>query len=191
MDPSCITTERLELVAGTHAILKAEQQGRPQLARLLHVPVPSAWPPPLYDKETIRYIERHLASRPDDAIWMTRYVILRQPAPVLIGIAGIKGPPTPEGLIEIGYALLAAYHRQGYGTEVVRGLIDWAFAHRRVKWIVAETYPHLLASRRVLEKNGFSEQGKGLEEGTLRFELSRQAYAKWTKTRPPETPEIP
>jgi RimJ/RimL family protein N-acetyltransferase len=36
----------------------------------------------------------------------------------------------------------------------------------------ADTFPHLTASIRVLEKNGFVRCGAGADEGSIRFELA-------------------
>ena len=45
-----------------------------------------------------------------------------------------------------------------------------AAASGRVRRFIGYTYPHLIASVRVLEKNGFLYCGAGEEPGTIRFE---------------------
>jgi RimJ/RimL family protein N-acetyltransferase len=77
----------------------------------------------------------------------------------LIGVCGID--PRESGP-EIGYWLGAPYWGQGYATEAVRALIDFAFDdldHDALQAGARVTNP---ASRRVLEKCGFQWTGVGL-----------------------------
>ena len=48
---------------------------------------------------------------------------------------------------------------RGYGTEAVQLLVDYLFLHKDIGRIQAETHPANAASRRVLEKAGFSFEG--------------------------------
>jgi RimJ/RimL family protein N-acetyltransferase len=90
---------------------------------------------------------------------------------VLIGLSGFKGRPR-QGVVELGYTLLAQYQRRGLGTEAIKAMVDWAFAHG-VKCVAAETLPELEASQRLLRKSGFSSSGEGSEPGVLRFTRTR------------------
>ena len=77
----------------------------------------------------------------------------------LIGVCGVE---PREGGAEIGYWLGAPYWGQGYATEAVRALIDFAFDdldHDALQAGARVTNP---ASRRVLEKCGFQWTGVGL-----------------------------
>lgn len=95
-----------------------------------------------------------------------------------IGCCGFKGLPTPDGTCEIGYGLLAEFRRKGYASEAARGLIEWAFSHAEVTRVVAETYPELALSIRVMEKNGLRFAGDGAEPRVVRYELTR---ADWLR----------
>jgi RimJ/RimL family protein N-acetyltransferase len=53
--------------------------------------------------------------------------------------------------------------------------VNWAFGHPEVERVIAHTLPELRASIRVLEKTGFAFRGPGAEEGTILFELVRDA----------------
>jgi RimJ/RimL family protein N-acetyltransferase len=67
-----------------------------------------------------------------------------------------------EGAPEIGYWLGSAYWGQGYATEAVHAVIDYAFddcGHDALQAGARVTNP---ASRRVLEKCGFQWTGVGL-----------------------------
>jgi RimJ/RimL family protein N-acetyltransferase len=91
----------------------------------------------------------------------------------LLGIAGYVGPPSVEGLVEIGYAVAAEYQRRGYATEAVRALIDQAFADANVVAVTATTYATLAPSIGVLRKTGFALVAEDTASGLLRYEHRR------------------
>ncbi len=59
----------------------------------------------------------------------------------------------------IGYILVPGARGRGYGTEAVRLIVDYLFLHKDIGRIQAETHPANAASRRVLEKAGFTFEG--------------------------------
>jgi RimJ/RimL family protein N-acetyltransferase len=75
---------------------------------------------------------------------------------VVVGDVGCKGSPTTEGEIEIGYGLAAPYRGRGIGTRVVRAYVEWLRTQPDVAVITAETELGNLASRRLLERLGFT-----------------------------------
>jgi RimJ/RimL family protein N-acetyltransferase len=77
----------------------------------------------------------------------------------VIGDCGTHGSADVDGAIEIGYALAGQVRRQGYGTEAVGAMTDWLFGRPGTRTIRARTLANNTASRRVLEKNGFSLTG--------------------------------
>ena len=86
----------------------------------------------------------------------------------------VKGEPTDDGTVEIGYSIVEAYQGRGIGTEIVAALVAHAFGDARVTRVIAETFPELVASIRVLEKNGFRRiEEAGAEPGVIRFERRR------------------
>jgi ribosomal-protein-alanine N-acetyltransferase len=94
----------------------------------------------------------------------------------LIGSAGYKGPPSADGMVEVGYGIVRDHQRQGYASEAVRGLVAHAFALPTVRRVIAETLPELIPSIGVLRKCGFRFIGNGSEPGVIRFELTRAEY---------------
>ena len=74
----------------------------------------------------------------------------------VIGDCGIRGPVDGAGCVEIGYGLATPYQGQGFGTEVVQAISDWLLAQPSVSTVRARTEPSNAASRRVLEKAGFT-----------------------------------
>ena len=82
-------------------------------------------------------------------------------APVAMG--GFKGPPAPDGTVEIGYLTFANRQGQGHATAIAGFLIGEARAHG-VARVIAHTLPETNASTRVLEKNGFVRDGMGHDD---------------------------
>lgn len=75
-----------------------------------------------------------------------------------------------NGAAEIGYGILSEYQNNGYATEAVQALCDWALKQPNVNAVEAEADNK--ASTRVLEKCGFVALGKVGKEGP-RFVLKR------------------
>ena len=170
-------TDRLELIPATVELCDAETAGRGALSRVLGVTVPDDWPPPVFEADDVERVREQLRSDPASAEWTLHYLLERAnsrgPARTLVGIAGYAGPPTVDGSLEIGYAIVAAYQRKGYATEAVAALLTRAFADQRVHRVVATTYETLQPSIRVLEKAGFVAVAAADARGLLRFERSR------------------
>jgi [ribosomal protein S5]-alanine N-acetyltransferase len=168
-----INTERMSLVPATVKLYLLELHDRPAFASALNAQVPQTWPPDQVTPEVIEEFIGRMQAR-DRKIW-TFYWLLRQigpELPVLIGNGGFLAHE--DGTLEIGYSILSDYQNKGYATEAVRSMLEWAFPSLKKDCIIAHTYPHLKASIRVLEKNGFLFKGGGPEEGTITYELQRE-----------------
>lgn len=74
---------------------------------------------------------------------------------LIIGDVGCKGSPTPDGKVEIGYALAAHYRAQGLGTRAIGRFVEWLLDQPEVSRVTAQTDPDNTASRRLLERLGF------------------------------------
>lgn len=165
-----INTERLYLLPATSKLYLLELHDRPAFATTLNAHVPEEWPPDQITPEVIEDFIGRIQAR-ERKLW-SFYWVLRQKNPeqtVLIGSGGFLAHE--NGTLEIGYSVLDAYHGRGYATEAVQSMIQWASSSLKRDSIVAYTYPHLKASIRVLEKNGFILKGKGPEEGTIAYEF--------------------
>lgn len=173
-EPEPIRTPRLDLIAGGATLLRAELEGRESLEAALGIHVPPTWPPELYDADAIEWMLARLDKDSGFEEWGFRYFVLRgspeSAGPVAVGAGGYKGPPTPEGTVEIGYSIQADYQRRGFASEAVRGLLDNAYAHGDITRVIAETLPELEPSIGVLRKTGFELVGDGSEPGVIRFE---------------------
>jgi ribosomal-protein-alanine N-acetyltransferase len=175
-----IVTERLELLPATSALTSAALRGRAALSASLGAAVPSTWPPEYLDPPALQFTLDRLAEGRGQAGWWLHFVLLlgEGGARTLIGSAGYKGPPSPEGCVEVGYGIVRSHRRQGYASEAVRGLLAKAFAVPAVQRVLAETLPELEPSIGVLTKCGFRLIGDGSEPGVIRFELTRAEYPR-------------
>lgn len=175
-----IWTGRLELVSATEPMVKADLDQRAELSRLLDARLPDDWPPPLTDRSGLEWTLNSMAD-PEQTGFLLWYWVCREgPVRVLIGEGGFKGKPTQDGAVEVGYSVVEEFHRCGYATEAVMALVDFAFDHPLVRRVIAETYPELAPSIRVLQKCGFACIGPAAEPDVIRFE----------RLRPPSTEQL-
>ena len=65
----------------------------------------------------------------------------------------------------IGYAIDGNYHRNGYATEALAALKNWAFGSSKVLKITAYTPINNIASQKVLNNNDFQNVGEVIEDG--------------------------
>lgn len=93
------------------------------------------------------------------AIWM-----IEDKAGSHIGDLCFKGLG-PDGSVEIGYGIEEKYQGQGFASEAVSAVVDWALDQPGIRRVEAETEPDNRASQRVLEKCGFAPSGVIGEEG--------------------------
>lgn len=81
--------------------------------------------------------------------------IVRQSDQQILGWIGIGAAEDPErGELDFGYALLPAYWGQGYATEALASLLEFAFVSLGVSLIYGECNVHNTGSARVMEKAG-------------------------------------
>lgn len=156
----------------------AALEGNEALGASLSASVPTTWPPEYLDSASLEFVLRRMVEGEPLSVWWLYFAILRH-APggrTLIGSVGYKGPPTDDGMVEVGYGIVRDQHRLGYASEALRGLLARAFAAPGVTRVTAETYPELVGSIGVLRKCGFRLIGEGSEPGVIRYELTRAEY---------------
>lgn len=90
----------------------------------------------------------------------------------IAGECGVKGAPGPDGLVEIGYGLAGPSRGRGLGGRAVAALVDLLAAEPAVRRIDAHVAVDNTASRRVLERLGFTLVEVGPEE--LRYSKAVQ-----------------
>lgn len=88
--------------------------------------------------------------------WFTYWLIVIMAKPAGAGFIGFKGLPDENGKVEIGYGIDAVYRNQGYMTEALNALTEWAFRHPECRALTA-TAVFNPASERVLQKSGWQK----------------------------------
>ena len=171
--PEVIRTERLTLLALTEDQLRSYLTG---------VMGPSS-PVGSISREVLtpileRAVKMKLEMLPglvgDDQLWITYWLIRVPPADFGAGLIGYKGPPDHVGEVEIGYGIDSAYRSQGYTTEALLGMVEWAFSDPHCQRILApETLRSNPASNRVLQKGGFEVYGEDAQSISWRLDRSR------------------
>jgi RimJ/RimL family protein N-acetyltransferase len=167
-----IKSRRLNLIAATPELIRKDIDGREFLSEALGVEIAQSWPPDLYGPQAMQFALTQLGEVSEQG-WSFWYLLTSGEASDLVGICGFKGRPDEAGSVEIGYSILNPYQCLGYATEAVTRLVGWAFSHHNVNEVCAETFPHLIQSIRVLEKNGFVYTGAGSETGVVRYAVTR------------------
>jgi len=118
-------------------------------------------------------VTRFLTWRPHDNIVQTESILTRAIAawdgdarfPYMItlkengAVIGMIDPRIAGHKVELGYVLGKAHQGQGYMTESVRAIIDWAFGHSTIYRVYATTGVDNIASQRVMEKAGMQREG--------------------------------
>ncbi|HJW94346.1 MAG TPA: GNAT family N-acetyltransferase [Thermoanaerobaculia bacterium] len=171
MQSPSIYTIRLELRAGNREIYNIPFDDSAALARALDANIPDNWPVENYDADPLVWSIKKLDENPAAEPWLLRYFIERE-TNTLIGFGGGCGLPI-DGAWTIGYSVLPQFRRRGYASEATAALIAEAFGHAEVERIIAETYPELVASIGVMQKNGFVFVGPGEGERVIRYERHR------------------
>lgn len=155
-----IKTKRLELVLQTPEEMRALIGG---MAPSTKAEVSAEW---------LSLLDSAEAADP----WIHGFRMVRQAGGAVTGTCGFKGPPTPEGFVEIAYAVGPEHRNQGYATEAAAALVSFAFRDTEVLVVRAHTLPLASASTRVLTRCGFRHIGEVIdpEDGLVwRWELNR------------------
>ena len=113
-------------------------------------------------KEAYTEMYENMKQLGKDEKWGSNWKISLHTGEIIGGIC-FMGKPNENGEIEIGYGIDEEYQHNGYATETVAGMIDWAFQQTNVSSIAAETDEENEISKKVLQKNQFVYIGEGKE----------------------------
>ena len=109
------------------------------------------------------------------ALVPTVWLVVRRADGQILGDLGTHGPPDGEGCVEIGYSLAPSARGQGIGTAAVGALVSRLTAVPGIRRITAVTGAQNIASRRLLERQGFRITGPPPGTGEVRYTLSLRA----------------
>ena len=92
------------------------------------------------------------------------YQVVRRADGRVIGDVGFMGPPDATGAVSVGCAMTEDARGQGYATEALTALLEWARGQTGLTCVLADTTRSNLASQRLLERVGLHRIG---EDGEL------------------------
>jgi ribosomal-protein-alanine N-acetyltransferase len=164
-----IETVRLHMIPFTPERMKLAISDKAKLAEICNVQVPDDWPQADLAEALPTMIEQ-AENEPIPADW--NGIIINKDDRTIIGDMGLKGGPNEEGSADVGYSIIPEYRNHGYATEMLRGLISWAFIDKDIKVITADCLDDNIGSIRVLEKAGLHRVGA--EDNMLKWEIRRE-----------------
>ncbi|RIV22529.1 N-acetyltransferase [Fibrisoma montanum] len=154
-----LETTRLRLIPLTSQHLSLWLRSRTLLERILGLtPEPYDLEPEYYT-EVVDALQNYWLPNteryPSQYMWFTNWEIVPKDQNRSVGGIGLAGLPNDAGETMVGYSLLRKYRRQGYATEAMQGLLNWAFENPNLQTVIADTHIDNQASQGVLIKNGF------------------------------------
>jgi RimJ/RimL family protein N-acetyltransferase len=105
-------------------------------------------------------------------VWLGAYghrLIVERESGLVVGSIGLFWPPG-EGVLEIGYGIVASRRGRGYAPEATRALAELALTASEVHTVSANVELSNPPSVRVLEKAGFHRWAT--EGNTARFRIT-------------------
>ncbi len=122
---------------------------------------------------------------PENYLFATVWVIVEKASNTIAGDIGFKRKADENGYIEIGYSTQPKYRVQGYMTEAIGAICNWAFTHDEVKAVIAETLEDNVPSIKALRKNGFTDfkYSKPLTSETNQAITSTVKMLWWKKSK--------
>ncbi|MBL8016188.1 MAG: GNAT family N-acetyltransferase [Ignavibacteria bacterium] len=109
-----------------------------------------------YSNALEKYTINWMKADPENQLFAAVWIIIEKASNSIAGELGFKRKPDKIGNIEIGYSIQPDFRNKGFITEAIKLLSDWAFTHKDVKAIIAETLDDNIPSIKALAKNGFS-----------------------------------
>ena len=88
--------------------------------------------------------------------WLVHYPDADEP----LGWVSLRIADSNRSMAEIGYSVVRAHRGHGIASEAVAALVDEGFRRAQVRRIRAYCLPENLASRAVLRRNGFEDEGR-------------------------------
>lgn len=108
-------------------------------------------------------------------LFSTLWGIILKAESRMVGDICFVGEPDGEGEIELGYGTYEPYRGNGYMTEAVGCILEWAKRQDNVKSVFAQTAKDNPASFAILKKNNFEQVGEDEQIFNWRLILNTSA----------------
>ncbi len=148
-----LETERLILrkISAEDARDMYEYASRPETCKYL------LWSPHSSLSYTVSYI-RFVQKQYSRGEYFDFAVVLKETGK-MIGTVGFVKYDTENSLVEVGYVLNSEYHGNGYATEALEAVINFAFCELGVNRVEAKYIKENTASLRVMERCSMKSEG--------------------------------
>jgi len=151
---SILQTKRCDLIPAPPEFLELLVANEYRRAGdVIGVIVPVGWP---HDADARTGLSIHLRAvqeNPTELLWRIRLIVQR-PTRILIGSINLKGPPSEDGTVEIGWGVNAEFRCQGIATEASQAVMAWAFEQAGVGRVMATIPADNAASVEVAKRLG-------------------------------------
>lgn len=114
--------------------------------------------PPFESLEAAKEIIDFYIKQPDNDK-LLRWVMIKKIDNEIIGTCGYHNYNKRHKKVEIGYDVWKEYWRQGYISEALPVLLTYCFDYLGVNKVYAKLDPENIASRKTVEKLGFTAEG--------------------------------
>lgn len=155
-----IETERLELIPLNLSQLKSWIEDISSLEKELNVTYRAESMEGIF-LEIVRGQLITTQKDPKNFVWHSFWFLIRKSDRTVVGSADFKDVPNSNREVEIGYGLGKEFEHNGYMTEAVKAMCDWALKQNDVVSVIAETDLEGLASQKILERCGFEKYHQG------------------------------
>lgn len=119
--------------------------------------------------------------RPENIRWYYRMIVERERS-VAVGSVSFHGAPDERGMVEIGIGIAEVEQGNGFASEALFGMWNWAAHQPGVKFLRYTVSPDNAASMSIIKKFEFPQIGEQFDEEDgleLIFEISVEEYLDW------------
>jgi RimJ/RimL family protein N-acetyltransferase len=111
------------------------------------------------DRSPLLYRVAQVQADPSVAPWLLRLAVRRDTA-TIVGLGNFHDRPDERGMVEIGYSVLPAHRRRGYGGEIAQIMWSFATGHPDVRVLRASVAPDNTPSLAIVRAAGFVKVGE-------------------------------
>jgi RimJ/RimL family protein N-acetyltransferase len=118
---------------------------------------------------------------PENIRWYYRMIVDRE-RNIAVGSVSFHGAPDERGMVEIGIGIAKPEQGEGFASEALFGMWNWAAQQPDVKFLRYTVSPTNTASMAIIKKFEFPKIGEQIDEEDgleLIFETSVTDYLDW------------
>jgi RimJ/RimL family protein N-acetyltransferase len=90
----------------------------------------------------------------ENYLWLTNWAIVLKEENMIIGYIMIKGYPSENGEVIVGYGIEEKYRNRRYASEALKGLTQWIFKEPKAVCVIGDTEKGNIPSHKVLQNVG-------------------------------------